>query len=662
MNHIKAIRHFLILVLFSISSSQAQASSQYAIHNVGAYETENQAKILVEIRDVVSPDNFLPVRAIVTASDNSHPDGSGHGVYADGRFYAEGRFEVMLPEGATRIDLGSGPHYVPLTIQEDLAGGQTYRITATLYQWFSPESRGWYCGDNHVHALHDSQAKVKASLDYTALQGRANGLNWITEAGSNVSYDAIDQLDTESFLLRYAQEQRLGAYVGHVNTPGIMRPIDRDLLGKITNRPLPAQAIKVPVHELGGVVAHTHPLTPRHQLHWMGATEFFSDAVMGRCADLFDIDSRATEYLWFMALNLGNRVAASGSTDSALGRVRTASPGDRRVYCHAKAFTYPAIVEAMRQGRTVATNSGSFFPFFNINGHQPGDVIKLRGKEELTAHMEIHTWEGVRTAQLYRNGVRVWATNLTGKKGVIKVEKAIEESQTCWYCLRVEDQKGRWAITSPIYFQSAVTPINLQAEAILLAINNCTRFVELRHAFFAHVIVTVSEGDAIKSVTLLKDGRMLKAFSVAQGDQIKNNKVPVIQLNGEYEAGWVWYPEPERAVHFQCDYPITDTGWYTVSVLAESGRSMTSDSIRFDASYPNSRTLSTAHLNGRGSSLTLWGYGEEMPLKDIKLPFVGDGWWYPRNAYWQMTTDFGQGAQQMGGGWKDAGANFRTAN
>jgi hypothetical protein len=583
------------------SMGYAQDSSHYAIQNVGVYESENQAKVSVDISDLALPGQPLPVRIIVTGSDGSHPDGSGHGVYADGRFYAEGHFQVLLPKGETRIELRCGPHYAPLIIQEDLAGGKAYHITATLYHWFSPESRGWFCGDNHVHALHDSQARVKASLDYTALQGRANGLNWITEAGSNVPYDDIDRLDTASFLLRYAAEQRLGAYVGHVNTPGIVRPIKKAHIDLIMNRPLPVQAIKKSVHELGGVVAHTHPLTPRHQLHWMGATEFFSDAVMGQCADLFDIDSRATEYLWFMALNLGNRVAPGGSTDSALGRVRTASPGDRRVYCQAKALTYPAIVEAMRQGRTVATNGGSFFPFFDMDGHQPGDVIELKGKQSFTAHMEIQTRKGVRTAQLYRNGVRVWATNLTGQTGPIKLEKAIEESETCWYVLRIEDQQGRWAITSPIYLQSDVAAPEPQAEAIILAINNCTRFVELRRDFYAHVIATVSAGETIKRVALLRNGQVLKAFLAGAGDNVSHDKVPVTQLNGEYKAGWQWYPGPGKAMHFQGDYPVQDTGWYAVRLRTESGRTITSDSIRFDAAHPNSRTLSTAWFT--------WGHG-----------------------------------------------------
>jgi len=652
----------LAVILAVTCCGYAQDASRYALEDRGTFDAADRVQVTVEIRDVAEPGKRLPVRAIVTAADGSHADGSGHGLYADGRFYADGEFEVVVPAGQTRIELRSGPYYVPLVIEENLAAGRAYHVAAKLFHWFAPEAHGWYGGDNHVHALHDAHATVRASLRYTALQGRANGLNWITEAGSNVPYDDINRLDTDQFLLRYATEQRPGAYVGHVNTPGITQPLPQEALAALSNRPLPVQALKRQAHQLGGVAVHTHPLSPPYQLHWMGATEFFSDAVMGNCADLFDIDSRATEWLWFMALNLGNKVGASGSTDSALGRVRTASPGDRRVYCQADAFTYPAIVEGLRRGRTMATNGCRMFPLFEIDGRQPGDVIELKGKERFTAALTIHIWDGARTAQLHRNGLRVWAADLTGRGGPIELEKEIEESQNCWYVLRVEDRHGNWAITSPIYFQADADPKKSPAEAILLEISNCTRFIELRRQFHAHIIATVAEGETIAAVELLRDGQVQQAFTVQAGDRIAQGKVPVNGLRGDYQQGWVWTPNAEKAVHFQGDYPVTDSGWYAVRLQTSTGRMVTSDGVHFDATYPNSRTMSVAHLNGRGSSLKLLGYGEEMPLADVKLPFEGDHWWYPKRTYWQMVADFGQGPQQLGGGWDGARANFRAAN
>ena len=61
------------------------------------------------------------------------------------------------------------------------------RIRARLRQWFAPEERGWFGGDNHVHAQHDATAAIRTDLAFTALQARANGLSYITEADSGPS-------------------------------------------------------------------------------------------------------------------------------------------------------------------------------------------------------------------------------------------------------------------------------------------------------------------------------------------------------------------------------------------------------------------------------------------------------------------------------------------
>src|SRR3954454_23843003 len=77
----------------------------------------DRARIVVEVEDSrATPEKPmpLPVRVVVTASDGTHPDGSGRGAYADGRFFAEAGFSVEVPPGRTAIALRSGPDYEPL--------------------------------------------------------------------------------------------------------------------------------------------------------------------------------------------------------------------------------------------------------------------------------------------------------------------------------------------------------------------------------------------------------------------------------------------------------------------------------------------------------------------------------------------------------------------
>src|SRR5262249_40725989 len=152
-----------------------------------------------------------------------------------------------------------------------------------------------------------------------------------------------------------------------------------------------------------------------------------------------------------------NRVAASSYTDCALGRRSTPSPGDRRVYCRAGELTYPAIVGAIRRGHTFATNGGPLFPFVTIAGKEPGETIELGrdGRPELRA--EVRCLYPLKSARLYRRGELAESLAVSGKRGEVALETTLREppGDRAWYVLRVEDERGHWAITSPIYVEPA---------------------------------------------------------------------------------------------------------------------------------------------------------------------------------------------------------------
>ncbi len=625
------------------------------------------AEITVEVSDGgiggAAP-HPLPVRVIVTASDGSHPDGSGHGVYADGRFFAQGRFTVKVSPGQARVLLRSGPNHVPLEFPVDAKAGRHLRLKAVLRRWFTPEERGWYGGDNHVHAQHDETTQVKTGLDYAGLQARANGLAFITEAGSNVSYDQVDKLDTREFLLRYAPEIRPGPFLGHRNTPGIRHALPPDRYEQLVGRPLPTQALTEAVHELGGAVIYTHPLTPVHQLHWMGSPEALSDAVLGRCADAFDTDTRATELLWFALLNLGNRLAISSYTDCALGRAQTPSPGDRRVYCHAEKLTYPALVRALRRGRTFATNGGPVFPFFTLDGHEPGDVLESAKGRTRRARVEVRSLYPLRRAELVCRGNPVKTFAVAGQKGEVRLAHDLEDDDAGgWYAFRVEDERGNWALTSPVYVEPSRPQPRPAASALLLEISNHTRYVQLRRDFFAHLLVTVSPGDPLREVELLRDDEVVHVFLPTDGNRFSGDQVPVTGAKGDYGPGWVWHREGGAVVHLQADWPVKESGWYLVRARTAAGRVLTSDALRYDAGSANSRALSVAQLQGGDTEFSLWGHGEEMPLAAIRTPFAGDHWWYPDRTFWRIRARFGERVETLeGGSNRAATTGFRRRN
>lgn len=598
---------------------------------------------------------LLPVRVIATDLDGNHLDGAGRGLYRDGRFFADGQFAVSAPAGTTRFEISHGPHYVPLTVALDLAPRTETQVQVKLAASFSPAELGWYGGDNHVHAQHDAEAAVRTDLRFAALQGRANGLNFITEAGSNVSYDELDKLDTPTFLLRKAQEIRPGPYVGHLNTPGIAAAIPGDVYQRLVQRALPAQAVFAAVRERGGSVTHTHPMTPRHQLHWMGAAEAYSDAVAGNCANLFDVDSVYTQQMWFALLNLGNKIGVSSYTDCALGRVNTPAPGDRRVYCRAEHFDYRSIVDAMRGGRTMATNGGPVFVFLSVGDAQPGDTLPVddAGKPA-HASLRVESRHKLRSVELYQQGERVATLDARGRQGSLRLKSdvAIPGDRFSWLVARAEDEQGNWCLTSPIYFEPAGGKQSEEGEnrgaALLLEISNASRFATLRPAYFAHLIVTVRPQQRLTEVELRKDGQPVQVYRPADGDQIVEGQIPVTGIEGDYAAGRIWHPQPEQAWHFQADCPVTASGWYSLHAKTAAGDVLVSDSLLYEAGNPASQTVSAVKLTGPQTYLSLWGYGEDAPVADLKPPYDQGGWWYPQQGYSRQVTRFGKQEKTLG--------------
>ena len=597
----------------------------------------------------------LPARIILTAADKSHPDGSGRGVYRDGRFFAEGSFQADVPSGKLQIQIFKGANYIPIDQDIEVPKGKKLSLLAELEQWFSPEELGWYAGDNHVHAQHDKEAAVKTDLEYTALQARANGLSFVTEAGSNVDYGALEKLSTDDFLMRYAGEVRPGCYVGHFNTPGIQKAFGYTELNNLVKRPLPAQAVYEEVRKRNGVVIHTHPMTPRHQLHWMGAGEAFSDAVLGHCPDLFDIDANHTQKLWFSILNLGNKVAASGYTDAALGRATTKSPGDGRVYCQAEEFTYESIVDAMRKGRTMATNGGPVFAFLKVNGEGSGADLTIAEGSTPTFSLKVHSLKKFRSVALYMNGVRSHAFNIRGKEDQRKLsfEGDIQQdrSKASWIVALVDNEKGQWCVTSPIYLTPEGTKredLRKDASAILFEISNHSRFAQLRKEYFAHILTTVAQGDRLKEVRLLKDDKVLHTFQPENGDLLADEKIPTTELFGSYAKGWIWHPKPEKPQHFQADWPIQESGWYHVQIHTPNGKIHRSDELYFDADYPNSQSTSIGHIFAKDTQFTLWGHGEDAPLAQVHPPYTQGNWWYAKNGYWRIITTFEGKTNELG--------------
>lgn len=606
-----------------------------------------------------------PTRVILRDSTGEFVDCSGRDFYADGRSFFDGACEVAIAPGKAKLQVNTGPNYLPLQDEVEVNAGKINVFQCRLQEWFSPEKLGWFAGDNHVHAQHDAKAQIKTSLDYAVLQARANGLTFVTEAGSPLDYANLADLNRDDFQIRFVEEMRPGPFIGHLNAPGLKGPIPQERFERIIREPWPVQSIAKIVDSEGGALIHTHPLTPRQQLHWMSATEHYSDIVCQRTAHAFDTESRMTDLMWWAGLNLGNRQAVSSYTDCALGRKNTPSPGDRRIYVESKSADFEAYVAGIRQGKTVATNGGPIFCRWTLGGVGTGGILsdadRQRGKTE--CRIQVDSLNPIGQVEVYYRGKRVQSFPTQGAQGKVDFAALLDvpAEPNGWFVLRVQDQASNWAITSPIYVQESRSATRGNIAAVF-QISNATRFIELRKEFFAHSIVTVSEEDQIKLVELRKDGVAIRTWRASEGNGLpKNGKLPVTEIRGEYKNGWIWHPSPEEPQHIQVDWKIEESGWYQLHAETESGAQISSDSLHWESENPLSHQLSSAVVLGPDTYFSIRGYSEEMPLTMIHVPFEGDHWWFPENVYFDLTSKLsGQEYHLESGPNKEAANRFRV--
>ena len=380
-------------------------------------------------------------------------------------------------------------------------------------------------------------------------------------------------------------------------------------------------------------------------MHWMGAAEFLSDAVDWAAPPTpWTSTARPASCSGSPCLNLGNRVAASSYTDSALGRTRTrhrrATAGST---VRAEELSYPALVASIRAGRTFATNGGPRLPLperstarARATSCEPGGDRPTRCGPRSTACTRSDRSSSSAGAS------RSSRSTPTAAPGAVILEATVEDgpAAAAWYALRVEDERGHWAMTSPIYVEPPRRPAvdrrlgddpgDQQRDPVHRAAPRLLRPPD-RHRRARRPAGVGRAAPGRRGRPPLLPGRWGRA---AEG------KVPVTGIDGEYGPGWAWFPRPDAAHHFQADWPVAEPGWYGLRATTAGGRTCRSDEVRFDGPTGASRASSVARLDGPGTRFVHLGHGEEMPLESIRLPFEGDHWWYPERTFWQVLATF----------------------
>ena len=453
---------------------------------------------------VVDADTGRPIACTVTVRTADGKILTDHPSFVGG-FRAEGDFEKRVPAGKLQVTLSRGFDYGAVQKSIEARDGEAKALDIRLQRRTPLRKLGWITGDSHVHMIHGERT-ITIDFPFAALSARAEGLDYMALAQQwNLPHVTPEDLDsacrrvsTEDFTLTWNLEAPKNFWRGDVShcaghgwTVGLRgrtangRDAIEELLSmsawdyESEKTPYPNFEIQAVIHSLGGVVSYTHPHrwwsakwggkagfpVEEHKFISNLAQELPFDTVAGPTYDMIDILMQTHERdvnrkgiaLWFMLLNHGYRMPATGSSDATFDNPGGGVPGAIRVYTHVDGPpTLERIATAMKQGHNFVT-SGPLVRF-QLGSHEVGDVVPINGPKKLQARVQ--AWasgkagEHLSKVELIRNGdvVRRFDT----EDSVFETSFDVEEVETAWYLVRCYGSSDtQVAITNPIYFQSS---------------------------------------------------------------------------------------------------------------------------------------------------------------------------------------------------------------
>lgn len=436
------------------------------------------------------------VRLSVTQVDGklSAPPGSLYRTLNDyGHFYCEQSAEWSLPAGKYRVRAFHGLEYRPESCEIEITADQVTDVTLQLERWAELPKRGWYSGENHIHANYGYGQWYNSPATMLA-QCAGEGLRVCNFVVANSDTDGIfdrehfrgrlDPISTDETLLYWNQEFRSTIW-GHMTLVNLKQLVEPIMTGfKETTNPwdIPTNGdIADRTHWQDGLVNYTHvaqnPDDP-YQNPYTGKG-IPVDVALGKI-DSLDLNATyaGTTVLWYRLLNCGFRLPASAGTDVFLNRVVSRLPGGDRVYVKVDGpFSYDKWIEGLRAGRSFVTNGPMLE--FSLEPHQlgdthkrVGDTIKLDQSREFTIVAKAQSHFPMAKVEVIYNGEVVATVPLSETKQQATLEKPITLDRSGWLALRasgpghLDHPVGSLdAHTSPIYVEVAGRPAGARADA-----------------------------------------------------------------------------------------------------------------------------------------------------------------------------------------------------
>jgi hypothetical protein len=415
------------------------------------------------------------------------PPGSLYRVLDDyGHFYCDGQVEFALPAGEYALRIFHGPEYRVVHQTLTVAAGKPQAVSVPLERWIDATERGWYCGENHIHANYGYGQWYNTPATMLE-QCAGEDLRVCNFMVANSDTDGVfdreffrghpDPLSTAETVLYWNQEFR-STHWGHMTLVNLTHLVEPIFTGfKDTTNPwdIPTNSdIADRTHLQQGLVNYTHGAQNAED-PYLGAYTGKSiplDVALGKI-DTIDLNASyaGTVPLWHRLLNCGFHLPASAGTDCFLNRIRSQLPGASRVYVKLEGeFSYASWIAGLRQGRSFVSNG----PILEVTVDEqiPGGTVRLAGPREVRIAVQASSQFPLDKVEVVYCGKVIATGTLAADRLTARIDERVQAPRSGWFSLRVQGPSHRnhsgglvEAHTSPIYVEVAGKPIAARDDA-----------------------------------------------------------------------------------------------------------------------------------------------------------------------------------------------------
>lgn len=474
--------------------------------------------------DILDADNGQPLPARVQLRDAQGRDCLPEGAQVvplgpqDRWFVSDGQVRLDVPAGRLEVRIERGPEYVPIKQAIEIPAEGRHEEAVKLNRWINMRSRGYVCGENHLHQSIPELAPqlVAEGLDFGTSIQWWNGPKYEPPAGTGFVRDlefAGRRVPTSVY------DVELEYIWGAVYILGLPEPLKVEVNGQRPNLPVVRQA-----HEAGALVCY--------QGGW--SREVIVDALVGlvdvvnvcnnnfhryqfqprsnygnllRVKDLAEFPDtpegmmRMNTDTWYRLLNCGLRLAAGAG--SATGAKQT-PVGYNRAYVRAgENPSLPDFLKAWREGRNFVTNGPMIF--LTVDGrHQPGDTLELGPHgAEVRIDVEAVSQQPLTAVEVLLNGEVVgrapnasattakWSTTLRVSEGAwiaarcTEEDRFLDDDELARYSIAGKLPRRpcrlRFAHTSPVY-----VTVDGRGARVAASIDEVKRMIDAFEIYAAH--------------------------------------------------------------------------------------------------------------------------------------------------------------------------------